>query len=110
MSLDGAPNGLRKYSLTLSTSALVEIGSVEPRLVAGGEFQVVDGGSGAPTVTVRAADLSRSVGSFDGTETLVTVAFDGAVSRDDLDLAVATLVDDDGEPMDPDRVTLAVLE
>lgn len=106
--LDGAPAGLRKYRLEISTDALVRITDVRPGLIDGAEFEVVSGGADEPAVAVRAADLSESIGSFDGTETLVTVVFSGDVARTQLDLTVPTLVDDSGAAMDPGRVSLSV--
>jgi PKD repeat protein len=101
--LDGAPNGLQQYRITVSGATVV---STEPDLIGGGLFQEVAGGEGETFVTVRAADLVQGVGAFTDTRTLFTVTFVGDVDVDDLTLTVEDLRDDGSADMDPGRVRL----
>jgi len=102
--LDGAPDGLQKYSLTLSTSGEGTISDIAPDLISGNQFQVTDGGVGASAVVVRGADLVGSVGETTESQTLLTVTFESAVPAGAVTGTVTELVDDNGEPFDTDRV------
>lgn len=102
--LTEAPNGLRKYKLTVSTSGDGTISSVTPELLSGNQFQVTSGGEGSSAVAVRGADLVDSVGEFSESRTLITVDFEEPVPVPELTHSVATLVDDDGNQMDVNLV------
>lgn len=104
--LTEAPNGLRKYKLTISTSGDGTISAVTPELLTGNQFQVTSGGEGNSAIAVRGADLVDSVGSFSESRTLVTITFEEPVAVPALTYSVATLVDDDGNQMDSNRIEI----
>lgn len=100
--LSGAPNGLQKYSCTVSSRGGGVIERIRPDLITGEQFQVVEGGNGSASATVRAADLAQEVGGFEGDRVLFSVMYDQPVSEVVLELG--TLTDDEGEEMSPERV------
>jgi PKD repeat protein len=105
VSLSSAPDGLQTFELTVAAGgATVE--SVVPGAVSGGGFQQVAGGPGEASVRVRGADLGGAVEPGAGETDLVTVTFDGDVSRSAANVAVHELVADDGDPVDRSRVTV----
>ncbi|RLM57438.1 hypothetical protein DVK02_06630 [Halobellus sp. Atlit-31R] len=104
--LAGAPNGLQKYQCLVEQDGDAPITGVEPGLVGGEEFQVVNGGVKSASVVVRAADLSESVGAFEGPRTLFTLTFGADVDPTALSLNVSTATDDGGESIPADRLRL----
>lgn len=106
--LAGAPSGLQKYQCLVEQDGDAPITEIEPGLVGGEEFQVVNGGVKSASVVVRAADLSQSVGSFEETRTLFTLTFGADVGPDVLSLSVSTATNDDGESIPTDRLRLTV--
>jgi hypothetical protein len=102
--LNGAPNGLRRYNL--SVTGPTDITDIEPGLIGGQEFQLRDGGVGNQSVTVRAADVGQRVGPFTGSRTLVTVRFEGVVDLENVSLTVFDLTADTGAAMNASRVGL----
>jgi hypothetical protein len=104
VTIDGAPDGLRVYSVRVETRTSTVIRSVEPGLIGGGEFTVSAGGAGSANVTAGALDLSESVGSFSGTRTLFTVEYSGAVTPSDVTVTVEALRDDNRNDMQTSRI------
>ncbi|MFB6092296.1 MAG: hypothetical protein ABEK02_04710 [Haloquadratum sp.] len=110
VALAGAPNGLRKYRCTLKQDGRSAITAVEPGLVDGEEFQVVNGGVDSASVAVRAADLSDAVGAFETTKPLFSVTYAEPVRPSDLTLTVSVATNDSGESIPTDRVQVSVGE
>jgi hypothetical protein len=108
--LEGAPDGLSRYNLTVAGPS--RLTAVTPGLIGGRAFQIRTGGVGDQSIGVRAADASDQIGAFEGTRTLLTVQFAGAVEVANLSLEVADLSSDPTgpndsiSPMDPSRVSL----
>jgi hypothetical protein len=108
--LEGAPNGLQKYKLTVTSSGSGTIASVTAELLTGEQFQVVGGGEGTSAVEVRAADIVDSVGEFSETKVLFRLTYEEPVPEADLALSVSTLIDDASESMDTERVSLSGID
>ena len=108
VTLDGAPDGLQKYRCTVEQDGDAPITAVEPELVDGDEFQVINGGVDSPSVVARAADISESVEAFEETQTLFAVSFGGSVEAADLSLSVGVATDDEGESIPADRMDLTI--
>jgi PKD repeat protein len=108
VALDGAPDGLQRYSVNVSATNGASVSSVEPVLITGNQFQVEDGGTGQTYVVARGADITGNIGAFQDQRTLVEVTFDGDVSEEDIELSVRELTNDNGNAMDPNRVTFSV--
>lgn len=105
--LSGAPGGLQKYSCTVSNEDEGVIEQLRPELITGEQFQVVEGGTGSASATVRAADLAQQVQGFEDERMLFSMTYDRPVS--DVTLELGTLTDDEGEEMSPDRVRVSDL-
>jgi hypothetical protein len=110
VAVSGLPNGLQRYQCTLSQDGEEPITAVDPVLIGGNEFQVVNGGVDSASVVVRAADLSESVGATEESRAVFTVTFGGTVAPADIDLGVGVADDDSGEPIPRDRWSVDVSE
>lgn len=108
--LSGIPNGLQRYRCTLSQDGEEPITAVDPVLIDGDEFQVVNGGVDSASVVVRAADLSESVGTTEESQVVFTVTFGGTVAPADVGLSVGVADDDDGASIPRDRWSVDVSE
>jgi hypothetical protein len=108
--LDGAPNGLQKYKCTVEHGGDATITEVSPGVVDGNEFQVAAGGTDQSTVTVRAADLTESVGSFEDARPLFSLTYSTAVTAESLAVSVPVRTDDGGESIARDRVRVRLDE
>lgn len=108
--LTGAPNGLQKFEATIQTAGDVSITEITPGVIDGNEFQIVSGGVGENTVSVRAADLSDSVGSFNDDRTLVTATFDTAIDSSSIDLSTSQVTNDNGETIPQENIQLNLSE
>lgn len=105
--LEGAPNGLQKYKIAVTTGGAGTIASVKPILISGDQFQIVGGGEGTSAVEARAADIVDNVGSFSEAKALFRVTYEQPVPEADLSMAVSSLVNDASESMNTDRVTIS---
>lgn len=110
VAVSGVPNGLQRYRCTLAQDGEEPITAVDPVLVDGDEFQVVNGGVDSASVVVRAADLSESVGATEESRVVFTVTFGGTVAPADVDLSVGIADDDNGESIPRDRWSVDVAE
>lgn len=108
--LAGAPEGVQKYQCRVEQDGQAAITSVESMLIDGNEFQVVNGGVDSASVVVRAADISESVGAFEGTRAVFSLTFNGEVTEERLSMSVPTATDDTGEPIPADRWELTVAD
>jgi hypothetical protein len=105
VALDGAPNGLGAYNVTVGTpDAPATVASVEGNPDATLE-QVESGGVGEPSVTYRA--LFESFGATTDEVTLLTVEFSEPVARSELSTSVFAN-DADGDPVPASRVSVTV--
>jgi len=103
--LQGAPNGLKKYSVSLNSTNNGTVSSFEGEQLS---VQKLSGGIGQNFVEVRAADLIDVVGSTNSDIVLLRVEFTGNVSKQTLNKTIGELVDDDGNPIARNRVSLQV--
>lgn len=108
--LDGAPNGLRKFKTAISATNGSNITDITPGVIRGDEFQINSGGVGETETTVRAADLSGSVGTFTDNRPLVTVTFESKISESAVDISMSQVTNDDGETIPQDRISLELTE
>jgi PKD repeat protein len=99
--LAGAPNGLRKYNVTVRSEA--EIVAVRPGLVDGQNFQVVRGGRGHTVVVARAVSF-EGVDPFRERRALFGVEVRSDVPAAALDVTVHSLVDVNGTTIALGRV------
>ena len=106
--LDGAPDGLRRFGLTVRAPEGAVIKRVTPELLGGDAVLTVEGGAGHAAVRLRGVDFGDAVGAFEGERALVVLEVAGPVEPDAVSVEVHTLVDDRGEPMDDHRVRLRV--
>lgn len=106
--LDGAPNGLQTYSVTVTVSegSNATIDGVEAQLIPSGRLQVVERTNSS--ITFRAADLGDAVGPFNDSRALATVNLTGTASAEQVGLTVNQLTDDTGSAMNTSRVRLAL--
>lgn len=104
--LDGAPDGLRQYSINVSSDDGKTITELSPELIAGDQFQKA--GVGTSEINARGVDLAGGIGSFNDQRTLFKVAFDGPVNKDNVSVTVVELVNDNDNEMDHARVGLSV--
>jgi hypothetical protein len=95
VTIDGAPDGLRAYSVSITTQSSTVIRTVTPGLVGGSDFRITAGGAGSANVTAQALDVNDDVGSFSGERTLFTIQYSGTVTPDDVTVSVNALQDDD---------------
>lgn len=108
VTLSGAPNGLRKYNVTVEGPKDASVNTVEPDLIGGTGFQIVSTADGR--VTARAVDLVGLVGPFETEEILYTATYAGTIESNNITVKVNTLVDNDGNPMDKARVNITVIQ
>jgi PKD repeat protein len=106
--LDGAPTGLRLYTVTLASTTGAPITGLAPDLVDGQRFQTTEGGVGRTSVVARGVDVSNETGPFEGRRTLFTATFAGSQSAANFSLSVTDIEDDAGAPLRTDRVSLVV--
>lgn len=104
--LDGTPNGLRKFKATIRSTSGGSITDIEPGVIDGEEFQVVSGGVGQTETTVRAVDLSGSVGTFNDSQTLVIAKFDSEILGSTIDVSTSQVTDDDGEAIPEEKIDI----
>jgi fibronectin type 3 domain-containing protein len=108
VSLDGAPDGLRLYSIELSNGGGELVTSVEPDLVSGQQFEIASGGPGSSSVRARALEITSDSGTFSDKQTLFTATYAGNVTEADLSVTVSRLEDDSGNDIDPSNVVVEV--
>ena len=108
--LDGAPNGLQKFEATISATNGGPITDITPGVIEGDEFQINSGGVGEIETTVRAVDLSGSVGTFSDKRPLVTVTFESEISESTVDVSTSQVTNDDGETIPQDRIRLELTD
>ncbi|MGM0590486.1 MAG: hypothetical protein ACQETI_02460 [Halobacteriota archaeon] len=108
VTLDGAPDGLQKYNVSVNATSGESISAVEAGVISGSQFQIVDGGVGNSSVTARGVDFGGSVGPTSDEQVLFTLTYDGEVSESDLSVSVETLTDDNSAEMADSRVGLNV--
>jgi len=106
LQLDGAPDGLQKFKATIQATTSAVIADITPGVIDGEEFQIAAGGVGDSATTVRAVDLSGSVGSFSDQRPLVTVTFESAIPESDIDISTSQVTNDDGEAIPAERISL----
>ena len=106
--IDGAPNGLQRFGLTVSGPADAKIVRVESGLLGDDVVESVRGGRGHSSATVRGVDFADRVGAFDGRRTLVTVLVAGSAEPGAWSVEVGQLTDDAGGPIDAGRVRVMV--
>lgn len=105
--LNGTPDGLRLYNLTvtLSGSTDTNISSIQPGIIDGNEFEVIERPVDQQSVTFRAVDLSENVGRSTETRTLATLNLTNrSVAATDLQVSVNRLIDDSGNDIDSTRI------
>ena len=102
--LQGAPNGLQQYEVSLKASNNATISSFK-----GGKLslQTVGGGQGKSFVRVRAIDVG-TIGQTSDDLVLLEVEFAGNVSKQTLNETVHQLTDDNGDSISSSRVSLSV--
>jgi len=108
--LDGAPNGLRKFEATISSMSGSSITDIKPGIIDADEFQITAGGVGNIEATVRAADLSGSVGAFSDQRQLVVVMFDSQVYDKEINLSTSNVTNDAGEEIPQENIRLELTE
>jgi len=108
--LAGAPAGIRKYQCRVEQDGEAPITSIEPMLIDGDEFQVINGGVDSASVGVRAADISESVTAFEDTRVAFALTVDGDVTEDGISMTVPTATDDAGDPIPDDQWQLTVVD
>jgi hypothetical protein len=106
VTLDGGTNGLGSYQISVETGADTAIRSVEPGILGGDRFDLVEGGPGAANLTVSASEETGIVGPSDETRTLFTVEYSGNLTRDDLTLTVDQLSDDNFDSIPTSAVSI----
>ncbi|MGM0591076.1 MAG: S8 family serine peptidase [Halobacteriota archaeon] len=102
--IDGAPNGLQKYNITIRLPETARIQSVEAGVIGGVGFEVYGGGPAFSYVTVRGVDIEQVVGALDQATPLLTLEIAGDVRESDVAVTVHSLTDDESRPMSTDRI------
>jgi hypothetical protein len=108
--LDGAPDGLRKFEATIRSTTGSSISEINPGVIDGDEFQIASGGVGNIETTVRAVDLSGSVGAFSDQRPLVAVEFDSEIYDSAVDVSTSQVTNDAGERITQERISLKLTE
>ena len=104
--LVGAPNGLQKYSLRVNVSPATFV-NLDPGLIFGPQFRIIEGGEGHSEVLIQAADLAQIVGSFTERKPLVTCRVQPPITRPKINIEVKLLQADTGESIPPTRLSVA---
>lgn len=107
--IDGAPNGVQKYSTRINTSTNATISSIEPGFINGRFFRVAAGGVGDNSVTIQGIDFLGTKTAFDDSKRLFTVTFETTLTRESIDMVIEQLSDDDGNQIDQNRISLVVI-
>jgi hypothetical protein len=105
VSLESAPNGLRKYDVRITTDTNATITAIEPSLIEGRFFQVATGGTNETFAELRGVDLIGTKGEFNNSKRLFTVTFDERVTQESINLSVSQLSNNNGEPISRDEVS-----
>jgi hypothetical protein len=105
VSLESAPNGLRKYAVRITTDTNATITAIEPSLIEGRFFQVATGGMNETFAELRGVDLIGTKGAFNDSKRLFTVTFDERVTQESINLSVSQLSNNNGEPISRDEVS-----
>jgi hypothetical protein len=105
VTLDGAPDGLQAFNVTVAADTGAPVTDVEDGVLS---LSVTSGGVGEPSVSVASADVGRQIGPTDETLRLASITFAGDLNRSDVSLTVRGLTDDDGDAMNTSRVGLAL--
>lgn len=108
--LDGAPNGLRKFEATIRSTSGGSITDITSGVIDGDEFQIVSGKSEEIETTVRAVDLSSSVGAFSDKRPLVAVTFESEIFDSTVEISTSQVTNDDGESIPQERIRLELTE
>lgn len=106
--LDGAPNGLQRYNVTVDGPANTSITKVTPGEITGDSFEITDGGVGASTITARGVDLAGAVGSTTTQLTLYEFTVASQIKASEFDVTVHQLEADDGTQIGTDRLSLSI--
>lgn len=107
--IDGAPNGLQKYSIRINTNTNATISSIEPGFIRGRFFRVTGGGVGGNSVTTQGVDFLGTKTAFDNSKRFFTLTFETALTRDSIDVVIEQLSDDDGDQIDRNRISVIVI-
>jgi len=104
--LDGAPNGLQSYNVTINIAdeASGTHDQLRAHLLPSDTVQVLERTD--TTLSFRVADLGETIGSFEEQRKLTTFEFTGPVEADELSLEIHGLVDDNGDPINQSRLSL----
>ncbi|QZP38143.1 hypothetical protein [Halobaculum magnesiiphilum] len=105
-----APDGVRTYTIEIDASDVdgAEIVEVAPGLLEA-HFEVVEGGVGADSVTVRAVDFRGEARTVDS-ETLVGVRFADPVSLSEVRMRLRSAEDHGGDTLPSEWFRIAAVE
>lgn len=110
VTLDGGTNGLNLYEIGLETGADTAIRGVDPGIINGSRFDVIEGGPGEKNVTALGSEEIGIVEPSNETRTLFSVEYSGNVTADEISLDVIELDDDDYNPIPESAVSLSKAE
>lgn len=103
--LTNATNGLQQYNVSIASQPDAAFTDITPGALQGDQFQILAGGAGEQSVTVRGVDLAGQVGANEQIE-LVTVSVGGEIAADEMSLTVHSLVNDDGNEIPVEKLKL----
>lgn len=107
--IDGAPNGIRKYSFRINTTTDAPITSIKPGLIKGRFFRVAAGGEGTGSATIQGIDFIGLKQSFDESKRLFTITFENKIVAKNINVTKIELSNDNGGQIDQDHIRTVIM-
>ena len=106
LSVSDLPQGFERSSVTIQTDVNASVTATQAELVSESQLRVV---SDSPrSTTVQAVDLADNVGAIDGQQPLARLTYDTQLDADEVEIDVEELVDDEGNDIPGDRLSVTV--